>query len=92
VRKIKSGKRNYSWQQRVAFVGAGAAVFIGGLGIGNLVNATESEPIILEPAQMPMVHNDFCEIAAATCAQFRLLETDDDQEPVTQFAPANYTA
>jgi len=91
AKKRKAVRRSYTLGQKIAFGFAGAAVFVGGLGVGNLVNATETEPVVLEPAQMPTVDNGFCEIAAATCALF-LPDDADGEQPTIEFSPAAYTA
>lgn len=92
---LKSGKaqnsgKQYLWAKRIAIGVMGAAVFAGGLSIGNLVGATETEPIILEPAQMPLVDNDFCLEAPVTCAPFLPDDLDEPIQPVFAIIPADY--
>jgi len=93
---VKNNSRGISkvfankWMQRVAFVVAGGAVFAGGLSLGNIVGATEAEPIVIEQAQMPVVDNDFCAQAAATCAPY--LAQLSGEESAATISPANYIA
>lgn len=88
--RISTLSNGRSWRARIGFVLAGVAVFAGGLSIGNLVSATETEPIIMEPAQLPQVHNDFCDVAPVTCAPF--MQPEDAIPVVAVTSPASLSA
>ncbi|MDR2703905.1 MAG: hypothetical protein LBB58_06150 [Cellulomonadaceae bacterium] len=70
---MKVMRHKKSWVRNVAISLAGVAAFTLGINLGNLAGASEPEIITVEPVAIPLVTNDFCEMAPVTCAPYLAL-------------------